>query len=323
MSKKDPKWKLVEKVVALLEKSISPDTIIEYDVRLPDLTSTRSRKRQCDIVIRSGKTPRETITIIEVQDRKSKFDITTFDGMCTKMRKVGAQHLICVSTRDFPESIEEAARKIGPTVRLMTLKELEKERFPLNIIDNSLSYVDRKILKIKNAGLGCKEIPDENPTFKINCIAPLFEYEGSSLSVFNLVDKYLNDYEQGQVHLEDGIYIIPIRFPEKNKKLWYLKDKSRTEVILTFVVEVEIKTYRIPIKFLSYKQTDTVKPLAWMMETKGTFKGKEVGIKFILTPIRNREYHVKIFQIPKELKGRLEIIRYKKIEDVSGEKNLH
>ena len=104
MVKDTLKWKLVEYVVKLIEQAISPDARVEHDVWLPDLTEA-SNKRQCDIVIWTGSLPRETITIVEVQDRNKPFDINTFDGLCKKMRKVGAQHLICVSKQDFPSSI--------------------------------------------------------------------------------------------------------------------------------------------------------------------------------------------------------------------------
>lgn len=45
----EPKWKLTEKVVAILEKMLAPATKVEHNIRLPVLGS--SRKRQCDVVI--------------------------------------------------------------------------------------------------------------------------------------------------------------------------------------------------------------------------------------------------------------------------------
>ncbi len=103
-------WEMMEEVVSILEKSISPDSRVERNVLLFDLSGS-SVKRQCDIVIRSGTPPRETISIVEVQDRSKRFDVTFFDGLCTKMRKVGAQHLICVSRQEFPKSIIKEAIK--------------------------------------------------------------------------------------------------------------------------------------------------------------------------------------------------------------------
>lgn len=75
----------------------------------------------------------ETITIVEVQDRKSKTKINEFSGWLEKLGDVGPQHLICVSRQDFPISIKERAAKEGGTVRLITLKELDAENIPISM----------------------------------------------------------------------------------------------------------------------------------------------------------------------------------------------
>src|SRR5689334_14816843 len=125
----DPSWRYVERVSALLEKALSPGSRVDLDVRLPVLNSRKGKRRQCDVVITTGSPPREMRTIVEVQKRKGKPDITTFDGWVQKMRDVGAQGLICVSEAGYPDSvIEKVNFQIGPTVRLMTLRELESNR---------------------------------------------------------------------------------------------------------------------------------------------------------------------------------------------------
>ncbi|BBO28040.1 hypothetical protein AltI4_24280 [Alteromonas sp. I4] len=75
----------LEKLVEIIERSISPDTDIEQNVFLPILTSSEGHTAQCDIVIRQGKAPRQTLTIVEVQDRTSKVDINTFRGWLGKL----------------------------------------------------------------------------------------------------------------------------------------------------------------------------------------------------------------------------------------------
>jgi hypothetical protein len=82
-------------------------------------------------VIEEGTEPRQTISIVEVQKRGSKPEINDFNGWIVKMRDVGAQHLICVSALGFPVSIEEKADQIGPTVRLLTLKQIEEDNWPI------------------------------------------------------------------------------------------------------------------------------------------------------------------------------------------------
>lgn len=115
----------MERLVQLIEQSISPDSIVERDVRLPILTSLTGNNAQCDIVIRAGRPPRQTITIVEVQDRQKPVDINDFRGWLQKLKDVGAQHLYCVSRQSFSKGIKEQAALHGTTVKLITLKQLD------------------------------------------------------------------------------------------------------------------------------------------------------------------------------------------------------
>src|SRR5262249_3205465 len=78
------------------------------------------------VVVTTGPAHRRTRTIIEVQRRGKKVDVLHFDGWLAKMRALGAQHLVCVSVAGYPASVIEKAARIGPTVRLVTLKELQR-----------------------------------------------------------------------------------------------------------------------------------------------------------------------------------------------------
>src|SRR5882757_4539567 len=93
--KKKNDGKYFEKIVHLLEQSLDPESKVEHDVKLPILHSPSGETAQCDIVITSGKKPRETLTLIEVQDRSSKVKPNDFRGWLKKVEEVGAQHLIC------------------------------------------------------------------------------------------------------------------------------------------------------------------------------------------------------------------------------------
>ena len=136
----DPNWKLKEKIVTIIERHLEHDAVVERDRNLPVLTSKSGRTRQCDVVITEGAKPRQTISIVEVQDRGSKPTINDFEGWVTKMRQVGAQHLICVSEQGFPSSIEERADELGPTIRLLTLKQLEEHSSPFPSVFILRSY---------------------------------------------------------------------------------------------------------------------------------------------------------------------------------------
>ena len=120
MKKNDGKY--LEQLVELIEKSIARSTDhtakVERNVNLPVLNSSIGATRQCDIIIRSGVVPRETITIVEVQDRKEAVEIGHYSDWITKLDSVGAQQLICVSRHAFPESIKEQVALSGTKVRL-------------------------------------------------------------------------------------------------------------------------------------------------------------------------------------------------------------
>jgi len=127
----EPAWKTREKVVTIIERHLDQSAKVCLDVNLPVLKSESGRTRQCDVVIVVGEEPRQTISIVEVQKRGSRPAINDFEGWVVKMQQVGAQHLICVSEAGFPTSIEERADELGPTVRLITLQQLEQGSWPL------------------------------------------------------------------------------------------------------------------------------------------------------------------------------------------------
>ncbi len=134
MSKEqDPLWKIKEKIVTILERHLAHGAKIERDQNLKVITSKSGRTRQCDVVITEGTKARPTISIVEVQQRGSKPSIGDFSNWLIKMEEVGAQHLICVSEKGFPASVIEKAEERGPSVRLLTLKELEHSDTPFQL----------------------------------------------------------------------------------------------------------------------------------------------------------------------------------------------
>jgi hypothetical protein len=309
VKKKNSKWELIEEVVSILEKAISPDSQVEHNVLLPDLTES-SKKRQCDVVIRSGRPPRETITIVEVQDRNSKFDITFFDGLCTKMRKVGAQHLVCVSRKEFPESIIREAKKQGPTVRLVTLKELH-DSFPVNFIENCIYVSERNILEIIDVKIGVEKgclPPSRDETSSIDESLFVYSSEQNILSMKDLINLYIDSQERLNKRLYEGTISLNIQLPENKMKLWHIKNDIKTEIInLSLNVSVDIKRTKAPVGFLSYKQLDTDGPLAWLMEARYTYKKQEIEIQATLVPFENGLYKFEFTKIPERLKNTLSI----------------
>lgn len=138
-TKRDPHWLLIQKVVAFLEKSLTPYAVVLHDRRLPNITT--GHKRQCDVVIKYGKPPRQMTAIVEVQKRRKKVDPHTLDGWWKKKEAVGAQRLICVSALDYPQSVKDAVAKVyGPSVVLLRLRELESGAIPPGLLLSSMLF---------------------------------------------------------------------------------------------------------------------------------------------------------------------------------------
>ena len=132
--------KELELLIKMIQKHIEPDAVVQHDIHLPVIGSPSGRTRQCDIVITSGPSHRKTITIIEAQDRTSQVDINTFNGWLAKLDEIGAQHLICVSRLEFPESIKEKAFNQGNKVKLVNLKDADPTEIPLSFLKSNFKY---------------------------------------------------------------------------------------------------------------------------------------------------------------------------------------
>ena len=279
-------WKLTEKVVELIEQTIAPSARVLLDVKLPDLTSNEGATRQCDVVIKNGTPPRETISIVEVQDRNKKVDLTTFDGWCQKMRDVGAQHLICVSKAGFPNSVIAKARRIGPTVRLILFSQLKTGKWPFDFFSNTVANHRRELTKITYTKVNYKS-EQNTPAERINIILNQrdFEYNGDKVSVNDLVFRHLDYIELHGGSLDPGINSLQLLLPHKGDKMHFSRDGVRKEIIsfrMDFEVEVEHR-YR-PLTCSTYRQIDFNSELAWLMEAKVSVGGEEKDLRLVFVP---------------------------------------
>lgn len=160
----------LERLVEAIERSLAPDSIIERNVRLPILASKSGATAQCDIVIRTGKPPRQTITIMEVQDRQTPVDINEFRGWQQKLHDVGAQHLYCVSRKPFPQSIKEKAALSGNSVKLITLSELDVEQIPIDFFKTTFIFHDVDVLSIRKNEVVFPSLQGEKSREKLDAI---------------------------------------------------------------------------------------------------------------------------------------------------------
>lgn len=285
----------LEKIVEIIERSIAPTARIEQNVFLPVLTSTQGHTAQCDIVIRNGTPPRETLTIVEVQDRNSKVDINTFRGWLGKIEDVGAQHLICVSRKDFASSIKEKAGQSGSKIFLVTLKDLSPERIPLDFIRFIFLYhhVDIKIKSLRPyvgpgqiAKLGLKPIQHELgdkvwSLDKTNLISLLEICRISIKDKMGSPNSAVSENGLGKVSFsnvgEDTIY--------------HYYDEEFVRVGLDCEFDWECEYAEIPMSVASYEQ-DQHGALAWLFEVTHNSKSGPIAVKLPVVKMSDGNYKV-------------------------------
>lgn len=281
------KGKYFEEIVELLERSINPDSKVERDVQMPILNSKYGFTTQCDIVITSGKKPRENVTIVEVQNRSKKPSLNDFRGWLKKLEDVGAQQLICVSRKGFTKNIRESASQLGQQVMLVRLEEINAESIPLNFFQMNANYQEFNLDTILNNSFDLNETDliiyglDEKRVGlgKLSSNAKIFSYDKREL--LSLKD-ICADKVPVLKKAASGIDEIKIDY----KTPFYLFTNNvfiRLELYLEFEWTKTVTV--IPVKLLSYEQ-DEYGVLAWMVQ--GHLKTVN-GIIDFRVPIRKFE----------------------------------
>lgn len=286
----EPKWRLTERLAAILEKALTPSAHVRHNIRLPVLGRPEREPRQCDIVIVSGQEPRQTISIVEVQDRSRRPDLTIFHGWITKMQEVGAQHLICVSALGYPESIiNDVAQRFGPTVRLMTLKELEEGDIPPLVLppvvihrSPSIYYESLGPLQLENGLYLTGKIKYDDPIFSL-------DDEKERYSLNNLVTKVLaNDvplYFAWDGLVEPPEYPVTLTIGADRRTVWLLSHDRRYRILRFDVrVKVTMRLTEIPLSLLSYRQEFYDGTLAWLAIARGEVEGKIAETNLVFMP---------------------------------------
>ena len=294
MSTSDPDWKATERLVSWLEEIISPEAVIEHNVMLPVLG--QERKRQCDVVVRLGKPPRDQFFIVEVQARDSKPDINTFGGWLRKMDEVGANGMLCVSQAGFPSSIiEEVKHRVGPKVKLLTLNEEGKANFTWN----QLQLFPQ--IEYRNFHASIPQL--EAPVFEDLLLVPpyllidgnaLLSLSGKQSETFS-ISKALND----ALHRSDPFEAIPPEFrdrplnvrltlaPKQGTRMWvHVNDAAYSIKQWRFEMAVrrETKLIQMPYTKWNYTQEMHEGELAWFAKAEATVEGTRVDLVMIFVP---------------------------------------
>lgn len=226
------------------------------------------------------------------------------------MQEVGAQHLICVSTRGYPSSIIEEANRIGPTVRLLTLKEIDDPRtFGLNMCNTvqktNFKFTVKTIdtIMVKEVSTTKLDTPTEIKQIEtnINTLERIFETHHSPdlQSLNDIINKYILEVFPPYIFASPGDHIIrDINIPDNiiNKMWIYLMDRKFEIRKMHINVDIEIlPPTDIPLQCFSYRQEFLEGSLAWVASAKGTVEDKETEFQIVFR--QNKEGILEILSI--------------------------
>ncbi|HUE73146.1 MAG TPA: hypothetical protein VMP01_19835 [Pirellulaceae bacterium] len=290
----EPQWKTVEKVVALLEKSLAPEARVRHNVKLPCLTT--GHDEQCDVVIEMGQEPRVTWTIVEVQKRNERVKPNDFRGWCQKMRDIGANRLICVSEKPFPRSIKDkVAKELGPTVLLVRLEVLQANQWPFQIVNNAMTVYKSKVDvdgTIKPNPLLIFD-PDQNPfqeyigeLFSAASLPNVIRREGLAelLPVKDVIDEgvRLMNRRPKFIRLPEGVHRVRMFWKPKGVSFCFNGKTAPIQKVRADYT-VETRCVHFPFEISSYTQEghDT---LAWVVRATGKVDGEDAEIRFSCVP---------------------------------------
>lgn len=299
----EPKWKTVEKVVALLEQSLAPESRVRHNVKLPSITT--GHEEQCDVVIELGNEPRVTRTIVEVQKRHQRVKPNDFRGWLVKMKDVGAHRLICVSTQPFPRSvIDKVAKELGPTVLLVRLKDLEQNQWPIQILDGAVSICKPRIEVDTSVQPFFHFEPNKNPfkqpNVQLNCEDKVIRREGQTelLPLMDLINEGVRKLQDHRsvIRLGAGTHRIDHKWKPKGVCLCVEGVVGLIQAVsIRYLVEVRPTSF--PFVISSYNQEGHEKSLAWIATASGKLDGAEVEVRLTLIPNSNGAFKLGGLQV--------------------------
>lgn len=236
--------------------------------------------RQCDVVIRQGEPPRDSLTIVEVQDRTKKVSMPDFDSWCRKRDSVRAQHLICVSRQGFSHQVMAGAKQQGGGVRLLTFAELEETAWPLKFKEGKLPFVWPEATL---ESYSIKSLTNEAPV-KIASGEVAF-YRNGSLTTLNQTLGSIPFPIKCTKGESESLFDRRMEF-DGNDVLTMSWPGGTTQIV-ALTARYRIKCRQVILSMIAseYKQVDYGDgALAWVLEGREMFDGQEVGIQFIFIP---------------------------------------
>jgi|LGOV01.1.fsa_nt_gb hypothetical protein len=290
----------LEDIVSHLESRISPNATIELRKKLPDKNNPGHR-RECDVVICEMVNKREIITIVEVQDRAKSVSIGEFTNFVQKMRDVGAIRLLVVSNHDYPRSIVDKARIIGPSVKLINLNNLDYDTFDVGtvIITNEV-FNNQVNLTFSKDGFVFNDQMKSTISNRISSKEKVLLFNNK---YYDYMELFLHKKNANSILLE-GIHDFEYIIRAKDGLQIYL-DGKLLPIAIIFCGKLEVQ-YNVLNSVVEYKAVDEKNPYLFMSESELPVNGV---MKKILLFYEWREEH-KSYKLSWELQDRNDSLNF-------------
>lgn len=270
----EPRWRFIERVVAVLQKMLLPDAIVQYDQKISEVDT--NTLRQCDVIVRLGAN-QVLDAIVEVQDRIEKVGLQTYDGWCRKRDKLGARRLICVSRKGYTKAVALHSEIEGKSVVLMTLVEPDE---PPPLLAGTEFILDMEVLLYRDANV---VFLDKRPSSQHQCNDKVFEFSnrtGRRVSLFWLGDHALKNGQATDVGVRPtSENEKEIRYRVSLENLPYTLSLEEDGVIyrvseVRFTDRIQMKRESLPRKILAYETQRRDGKIALILFGESSYEGQ-------------------------------------------------
>jgi hypothetical protein len=196
-----------------------------------------------------------------------------FHGWIMKMKEVGAESLICVSALGFPQSIKADVLNVyGPTVRLMTLTEMEQMEIPRFHVWDHLIHRHPRFAVEAIGGMKLEPRPTDRD---LNLSGKRFVVGDSqeAIDLNELISVVLNTdlrrmLDANEIEAPDEFFLdIMIWSVEQNN--YFLQGGQKYKIIaLPIRLKVETEFIAIPVSYKAYRKEGDGDVVSWVSSAR-------------------------------------------------------
>lgn len=118
----EPKWRRFEKLVAKIQRDLSPDALVTHDEKI--IGKNSGEPRQIDVSVRKRVGQYDLLIVMSCKDHKDPVDINDLGAFITDVEDVKANHGAMVAANGFTEGAKKLALAKG--ISLYRLIDAEK-----------------------------------------------------------------------------------------------------------------------------------------------------------------------------------------------------